>query len=374
MSVHRRNRHQVFAEVLPRYAEPDGREYVKRLFAEQRFEDARVIEEIAKGTDDGCDGVRFYQKGMPWVTEAFQQIHAGVVGIADRYVSRKENDDRRLVAAINPLLREVVLESMVTEKAKRVAPLVQAIRKVLVSMSIEDAANALYTEVNVAPDFALLRYQLYGEQDLYVHAGVWIADKDAEALASPPSASLLIVLTDQTLPSIDNTLKLRRDCPTYVAVISSGVLVESEIREPKHPLVSRIVEHLMAALPESQSSGIEPPAPLALGEKINIPAPMVKWMVEAASAGKYRQITVPKKHRGFFPGYGSEFTLETDCGSFITRITGGGKHAKRDSLYAGNRISSENMSAWFGKHLSYGQSTWLTFMRLDDARYRLMTG
>jgi hypothetical protein len=233
------------ATVTAEHKAPDVRSYIAALFERKLLEQTRILEEIANGRE--ILGVQEYSAYVR-VGQPQDLISArGIVGIYEH----TDNYGKHAIAAVNPLLRNDVLEALCEMKEKRLSEVAVQVQESLEALRDKEWPATEVTTLKNITGCRVWILESVGKTRLFVNLGNWISEDDLRYLREAGADnrdSFLFILVDQSLPSIQRVLEgslkwWKNPAISTMSVTEKGITVE-HLQGTEHPSVPQIKQLL----------------------------------------------------------------------------------------------------------------------------------
>lgn len=208
---------------------PDVHAYISALFYKNRYEQLRLIDEVLN-----CKGLIKDEKIRYYIVTS-----RGIVG--------KYED----LVAISPLVLEKLEKILCNEKEKRIKYLREKINN-----SLESLRKKYWPDVEVYPlEFEnLWKIETIEAPPLYIYLSTWLTINAVRGKFKDINTHLLIVVTNQSLPSVRDFIDSYRYYFTTVSSISVLCVSEGKwkfevLRGEKHKFVEEIVDYIKGKIP-----------------------------------------------------------------------------------------------------------------------------
>jgi hypothetical protein len=215
------------------------------LFDLKMFEQARVLEEIAIADEGTIPGVKYGGFGKQGVPPEDVVPSKGILGFAEEY----NVYGKITVAAVNPMIRGRLMQVLVDTKARRVAAAAERFARAIRGVRNELWPKGELTTLKDQPDRKIYRLDQIGVTSLFIYVGNWLSESDLRSLrdlgADPNRDSFLIVVTDQSLPSLKavvaSSLKMWEKPSIAVVILADKDITSHQLQREAHPSVARIL-------------------------------------------------------------------------------------------------------------------------------------
>lgn len=232
-------------ELIPAKAIPAVEPYLKALFQRSMLEQARILEETATGSF--IPGVIEYSPELAEMLKVVSPRH-GLLGMYGPYPT---GYGAKISVAVNPLLRDQLVETLSRIKSERISGTVQKVGQALKALRDEGWPEIELTNLKNQPDRCIWRLDAVAKSRLFVYLGNWVSEADLQTLREVGAAmsdDFLFILADQSLPStqsvIANSFKMWQKPSITVMIAALKGLTVKQLQGQEHVLVRPIVEIL----------------------------------------------------------------------------------------------------------------------------------
>ena len=229
------------AAVISKHEPLDASSYIALLFERRLLEQARTLEEIANGRERGVPGIQEYS---PYgrVGQPQDLITAkGIIGLFEYFIDH----GKHIIAAVNPLVRNNVLETLSGTKEQRLSGIKKQIREGLKALRDKEWPATELATLKDIPGCTVWRLESVGKPRLFINFSNWLSEGDLLFLrgtSADTGDNFLFILSDQSLPSVDRVLKgslkwWERLSITIMIPSEKGIIVQ-QYQGIEHPKIS----------------------------------------------------------------------------------------------------------------------------------------
>jgi hypothetical protein len=208
-------------ETLPQMVIPDVKKYIEQLVERKMFEQLRLLDELLCHNLVG-DGSTL----NTWARDLYKVVSAK--GIIGKY---------RTLVAVSPLVAGAMRGALTDAKSSLVSELRSNMRQLLVTLRDE-----AFPEVGIVETQEGWIVELVDAVPLTVTVEPWLLDEQARRISRSPAN--LVVVTNESLPSISTSLQANKVDNVYVLAAAERKLSTYRFGNP-HTMVDRIFSKLL---------------------------------------------------------------------------------------------------------------------------------